>query len=127
VWKTKNGCYTIPYRYLGLSLPQKDYVNISNVGSLTIFIKDNSALLIFYNRTDDGIEYINCNLKNFTYQEFFPTGYQRGNDGIISSKKIENYFEMDSILEAKRKHCIDFLPFIDIDARTMSIYVKNIE
>jgi hypothetical protein len=117
----------MPYRYLWLFLPQKNYVNISNVGSLTIFIKDKSMLLIFYDRTDDGLKNINCNLKNFNYQEFLPTGYKKGNNGIIFYEKIENYFEMDSMLNEKRKQCIDFLPFISIDARTMSIDIKNTE
>jgi len=125
VWKTQNGCYIIPYRYFGLFLPQKDYVNISNVGSLTIFIKDKSTLLIFYDRTDDGLKTINCNIKRFDYQEFLPIGYKKGNGGIVLPDKIENYFEMDSILQAKRKQCIDSFPFISISAGTMSVNLKN--
>lgn len=127
VWKTKNGCYITPYRYLGFSLPKKNYINISNIGSLTIFVENKSTLLIFHDRTDDGLKNINCNLKNFDYQEFLPTGYKRGNNGIVLYEKVENYFEMDSILKEKRKQCIDLLPFISIDARTMSIEIRNTE
>lgn len=87
---------------MGFYFTKSNYINISNLGSLVIFIENDTTLLIFLNRNYDGVEKLNCNIEKFNYQEFLPTGYQKSSDGTIMFKKIENYFEEDSLLQAKK-------------------------
>ena len=44
VWKTNNGCFVIPYSYYGILPPQKNYLRLSNIGTVHIFIVPNDSL-----------------------------------------------------------------------------------
>lgn len=127
VWKTKNGCYIMPYKYWGITLPKENYISISNLGSLTIFVNDSSTLLIFKDRNySDQERYIKCNLHEYNYQLFTPIEYpQMENGDSIPVDIINDYFNEDSLLQAKRNICINTFPSISIDARDMAIYTKE--
>lgn len=54
VWKRWGGtCYIMPYKHTSLSLPDKDYLTVSNVGYLTVFLKPDSSLIIFDGLNND--------------------------------------------------------------------------
>lgn len=51
VWKRGGGdCYVMPYKYCGLILPDKNFILADNLGSIGIYYKEDSTLII-----DDGM------------------------------------------------------------------------
>jgi hypothetical protein len=71
-WKTKNGCYIMPYKYTGLTIPKNDYMIASSIGGVVIFIGEGSTLYIFPNYTyERGAETIEINLTSYKF-EYFP-------------------------------------------------------
>lgn len=81
VWKRWGGtCYLMPYKYKGLSLPETDYMTLSNVGDATIFIKPDSSLVIFADKA--AIPFF----ENYEY-EFFNWG-EKDHMPIFDSNRI---------------------------------------
>lgn len=48
---------TLPQCFLRFSIPQKDYIHLSNIGNVLIYMDKDSSLLIFDNCMMDSIEY----------------------------------------------------------------------
>ena len=72
VWKRVGGyCYVIPGRYYSLKKPKKDYIRVSNVGSLLICLKNDSSLVLFNNRYIDN-DSVYINFKNYKFEYYSP-------------------------------------------------------
>lgn len=70
-WKTKNGCYIMPYKYYGLTIPKNNYIKAVNRGGIIIFLGNDSRLYIFPEFTYiRGAETLEINLKTYDYFYF---------------------------------------------------------
>ena len=112
-WKTGNGCYIMPYKYLGLIIPKNNYMKASNLGGIVIFIGEESTLHIFpemiYERGADKIE---CNLPSYKY-EYYP--YVREIESVLAFNEKIAYF----------KNC--GYPYIGIYIREMSNITQSVD
>lgn len=113
VWKKLGGyCYVLPYRYWGLFSPVKDYIKMSNVGNINIYLDKDSTLLIFNEPTNDGIcNDVECHFQTYKFKHFCLDS--------LSSMEETRLFEM------KRIGYRQTLPFIDISPRSMWVEVEN--
>ena len=114
VWKKYGGyCYITPYKYWGISAPKKDYIKLSNIADIDIYIDKDSTLLIFndylYLKYPDNK--VECNFSTFKYKHFM----------LDSLSSIENtkLHELERIIY-KRKY-----PFIYIDIRHMKTEIQD--
>lgn len=126
IFKTKNGAYIVPYKYFGFFAPKEDYIRISNIGSLVIFV-DDATMLIFNDKgySKDG-NWIEICLTNYKYQHFPPiASLEWENNMLLGEKSMEQHFDEIDLLAKKRKTCADNLPFINIDMRWMKISIQN--
>jgi len=70
-WKTSNGCYIMPYKFFGISIPKNNYMKASNRGGAIIFIGEDSTLYIFPEFTYElGADTIECNLSSYKHKYF---------------------------------------------------------
>jgi len=70
-WKTKYGCYIMPYKYLGITIPKNNYMRAANTGGVIIYIGDESTLYIFPNHTYYlGADTIEINQPSYKYEYF---------------------------------------------------------
>jgi hypothetical protein len=110
-WKTRNGCYILPYKYLGITIPKNNYIKTVNTGGIIIFVCDKSKLYIFPNNIYElGADVIEVNLSSYEYK-YFP--YIRGIDNVlVFYEKIE---------------CYKYLgyPYINIYLREMNAKIGN--
>lgn len=113
VWKKWGGyCYVTPYRYWGLFTPKRDYIKMSNVGNINIYLDKDSTLLIFNESTNDGIcNDVECHLHTYKFKHFYLDS--------LSSMEETRLFEM------KRVEYRQTLPFIDISPRSMWVEAGN--
>jgi surface polysaccharide O-acyltransferase-like enzyme len=112
IWKTKNGCYITPYRYLGLTLPQNDYIKTGNLGEVLIAIDKDTTLLIFNDCYTDGIS-VECVLSKYRYQYFSPS---------LSGRTLKEV----NLFHTRRKTCFELnLPVISMDIKEMYVRITN--
>lgn len=111
VWKTWHGCYIIPFQYFGICKPQKDYLKLSNIGAIDIFIQSDSTLVIFADPHRDGYTEIKCNLKKYRYYT-----YAIGN-GMEELEQSKQWIKLWKRYSSK-------YPSLSIDARDMNIEVR---
>jgi hypothetical protein len=110
-WKTTKGCYIMPYKYLGRTIPKNNYMIASNVGGVIIYIGENSTLYIFPSFTYKlGAGSIEVNLTSYKY-EYFPYINEIENK-YASNDKMKYYKNMG-------------YPFIDIYFGEMSATIGN--
>lgn len=125
VWNTTEGCYVMPYVYLGLFHPKDDYIIFSNRGGLTIFFKDEKTMLCFFESSDT----LNCKINSFNCQVFPQPNYKRRADGLFYYAPIEDpdshYRKRENIRKRKDQYYILY-PSIAIDTYDfVNIYVKD--
>ena len=112
VWKRVGGyCYVIPGRYYSLKKPKKDYIRVSNVGSLLICLKNDSSLVLFNNRYIDN-DSVYINFKNYKFEYYSP-----------NSRSIDEIKKWDEMRSVKRRN----LPFLEVDIREMSAVIDDKE
>ena len=111
-WKTKNGCYIMPYKYFGMTIPKNNYMIASNIGGIIIYIGKDSTLHIFPTYTyERGASTIEINLTSYKF-EYYPY-INEIDDKITANNKMKIYKS-------------NGYPFIDINIRGMSAYIGNI-
>lgn len=111
VWKTNNGCFVIPYSYYGIIPPQKNYLKLSNIGTVHIFIVPNDSLYIFAEPYSDGYSELSNQMNNskmITYSADTP-------NAIVQSK-----LWVDSFEKYRKQY-----PYISVDARYMDVLIKG--
>lgn len=112
VWKRVGGyCYVIPGRYYSLKKPKKDYIRVSNVGSLLICLKNDSSLVLFNNRYIDN-DSVYINFKNYKFEYYSP-----------NSRSIDEIKKWDEMRSVNRRN----LPFLEVDIREMSAVIDDNE
>ena len=112
VWKRVGGyCYVIPGRYYSLKKPKKDYIRVSNVGSLLICLKNDSSLVLFNNRYIDN-DSVYINFKNYKFEYYSP-----------NSRSIDEIKKWDEMRSVNRRN----LPFLEVDIREMSAVIDDKE
>lgn len=113
VWKKVGGyCYVIPYRYWGLFSPAKDYIKMSNVGNVGIYIDKDSTLLILNEFTNDGIyNGVECHFQTYKFKHIYL-------DSLSSMEEVR-------LFEMKRAGYRQTLPFIDISPRSMWVEIEK--
>lgn len=112
VWKRVGGyCYVIPGRYYSLKKPKKDYIRVSNVGSLLICLKNDSSLVLFNNRYIDN-DSVYINFKNYKFEYYSP-----------NSRSIDEIKKWDEMRNVNRRN----LPFLEVDIREMSAVIDDKE
>ena len=112
VWKRVGGyCYVIPGRYYSLKKPKKDYIRVSNVGSLLICLKNDSSLVLFNNRYIDN-DSVYINFKNYKFEYYSP-----------NSRSIDVITKCDEMRSVNRRN----LPFLEVDIREMSAVIDDKE
>lgn len=112
VWKRVGGyCYVMPGRYYSLKKPKKDYIRVSNVGSLLICLKNDSSLVLFNNRYIDN-DSVYINFKNYKFEYYSP-----------NSRSIDEIKKWDEMREVNRRN----LPFLEVDIREMSAVIDDKE
>jgi hypothetical protein len=70
VWKTYAGCYVMPYRYWGICKPNNNYLRLSNIGAIDIYIRKDSTLMLFADPHRDGYAELDCHLKKYRYYTY---------------------------------------------------------
>lgn len=112
VWKRVGGyCYVMPGRYYSLKKPKKDYIRVSNVGSLLICLKNDSSLVLFNNRYIDN-DSVYINFKNYKFEYYSP-----------NFRSIDEIKKWDEMRELNRRN----LPFLEVDIREMSAVIDDKE
>ena len=113
VWKKWGGyCYVTPYRYWGLFTPERNYIKMSNVGNVNVYLDKNSTLLIFNESTNDGATNdVECHLQTYKFKHF--------------SLNSLSSMEETRLFEVKKRGYRQTLPFIDISPRSMWVEVGN--
>ncbi|WP_158332560.1 hypothetical protein [Bacteroides graminisolvens] len=104
-------CYVIPGRYYSLKKPKKDYIRVSNVGSLLICLKNDSSLVLFNNRYIDN-DSVYINFKNYKFEYYSP-----------NSRSIDEIKKWDEMRSVNRRN----LPFLEVDIREMSAVIDDKE
>ena len=103
VWKRVGGyCYV---------KPKKDYIRVSNVGSLLICLKNDSSLVLFNNRYIDN-DSVYINFKNYKFEYYSP-----------NSRSIDEIKKWDEMRSVNRRN----LPFLEVDIREMSAVIDDKE
>lgn len=70
-WKTGKGCYIMPYKYWGVTIPKDNYMKAPNKGGVIIFIGEDTTLYIFPDFVSySGVDTIECNLSLYKYKHF---------------------------------------------------------
>lgn len=110
-WKTTSGCYIMPYKYRGLTIPKNNYMKAVNVGGAVISVGEDSTLYIFPNNTYElGAGTIEINLTLYMY-EYYP--YMNKLDDIrLFYNKIDYYKDSN-------------YPYINIYIREMSAEIGD--
>ena len=114
VWKKWGGyCYITPYKYWGISAPEKNYIKMSNLGDVHIYVDKDSTLLIFNHYINDtgGGNKVECNLTDYRYQHFDIKKH--------SSSEIESWHKKFKSIDSLK------LPYIYIDVRWMQAEIEN--
>ena len=57
-WNTSNGCYIMPYKYTGLLFPKDNYLIVSPLDYIDIFVGDD-IIYVFFN----SFRYLFCDLQ----------------------------------------------------------------
>jgi hypothetical protein len=110
-WKTGNGCYIIPYRYWGLTIPKTNYMRASNLAGVVIFIGEESKLYIFPEITYVvGGDTIEMNLSSYKY-EYYPV--VRGIENVRAFYDMRDYY----------RNC--GYPYININIGEMYAEIRN--
>ena len=92
-WKTRNGCYIMPYKYCGLTIPKDNYLKTVNIGGILIFIDEDSTLYIFPNNIYElGAKTIECKLSSYNYK-YYPYIDNEMDDVNNFYKKIDNFMK----------------------------------
>lgn len=111
-WKTSEGyCYITPYKYWGVSPPKNNYIKLSNVGYINIFIDKDSTLLIFNDYFYLKNNNVECKFNDYKYKHF-------GLDSLSSMKETKLH-------EIKRKEHKRYLPYIEMDVGYMKVETQN--
>lgn len=108
VWKSNKGCFITPYCFLGFSKPQKDYIHLSNVGSILIYMKKDSSFLIFDNCMTDSIR---CFSKTYKFRLI------RRND-----QSLETVHQWEAQIDSCKNNG---LSYINIDVRNMKVDTRE--
>ena len=112
IWKTYDGCYIMPFRYWGLSKPNKNYLRLSNIGAIDIFVLNDSTLSIFADPHRDGYADIECHIENSKYYTY------------TASNGIEELEKSKQWLKLWNKHR-SMYPYLSIDAREGNVKIWN--
>ena len=112
IWKTYSGCYIMPYRYWGLCKPNKNYLRLSNIGAIDIFILDDSTLSIFPDPHIDGYADIEFHMENSKFYTY------TASNGI---KELEQSRQWLKLWNEHRS----MYPYLSIDAREDHVKVWN--
>ncbi len=108
VWKSNKGCYITPYCFLGFSIPQKDYIHLSNNGNILIYMNKDSSFLIFDDCMTDSIE---CSLKTYNFHLI------RRND-----QSLETLHQWEAQIDSCKNKG---LSYINIDVRNMKVDTRE--
>ena len=113
VWKKWEGkCYITPYPYLGFYTPQQNYIQMSNLGEIDIFIDQDSTLLIFNEEWGEGaLNNVKCYFPNYKYKHFYL-------DSLSTKEETKTFL----IERAKYRKT---LPSIFISAKSMWVETQN--
>ena len=112
IWKTYSGCYIMPYRYWGLCKPNKNYLRLSNIGAIDIFILDDSTLSIFADPHIDGYADIEFHMENSKFYTY------TASNGI---KELEQSRQWLKLWNEHRS----MYPYLSIDAREGNVKIWN--
>lgn len=111
VWKTYKGCYITPYKYWGALPPKDNYLRISNIGTVDIFMCKDKTLCVFIDPHSDGATETVCKLKSCQYYSYSTDGKEelkRSKYGVEEWKKYQSIY-----------------PYITIDARVVKIEINE--
>ena len=112
-WKTGNGCYIMPYKYFGLTIPQDNFMKAANMGGAVIFIGEESTLHIFPEFCyTSGADKIEINLSSYKY-EYYPFRKGWGIDNVRAFHDMIDYY----------KNC--GYPYIEIYIAEMNAEIVN--
>jgi len=110
-WKTRNGCYIMPYKYYGVKKPKDNYIKASNLGGVVIFIGEETKLYIFPTYIYElGANKLTVNLSSFKY-DYFPYINEICHISEVN-KKMKTYKDLN-------------YPYIDIYIREMYVKIMN--
>lgn len=111
VWKRVGGeCFIMPYKYCGLTLPEKNFIVVHNLGGLDIFFSNDSTLLI---HKGGGIQKIKgIYLPDYKYEYFAGLDFSK----IPMSEVADTLKSYD-----REKEKLKRFPWISISVREPSI------